>query len=136
MPVEMTGEGAKQGGDTFYLISRQTATYAGISNNPLRRLRQHNGEISGGARFCVQRGPGWKHEVMVTGFPDRSSALQFEWRFKHHGGIARGMKNRIQRLHDTLKIPKWHEMALSLRFQNPDWEAHFHTLSGSQGTGQ
>jgi len=67
-----------------YFLSNEThqRTYVGISNNVPRRLRQHNGEIKGGARATRAYGP-WHIEVIVTGFVNKSQCLSFEW-FMHH----------------------------------------------------
>ena len=37
----------------FYIIKNNNFTYAGVSPYPERRLRQHNGEISGGAKYTL-----------------------------------------------------------------------------------
>jgi len=58
---------------------RRRKTYVGVTNNLKRRLRQHNGDIRGGAR--ATRGPGqWRVLFVLSGFPTRRAALQFEWR--------------------------------------------------------
>lgn len=55
-------------------------TYVGATVNPDRRLRQHNGEISGGAR--ATKGRAWTRQFLVGGFGDEREALRFEWRWK------------------------------------------------------
>lgn len=58
-------------------------TYVGATVHLERRLRQHNGELKGGASATKARGPNaWIRAGYVAGFPDWSSALQFEWRWK------------------------------------------------------
>jgi structure-specific endonuclease subunit SLX1 len=50
-----------------------------------RRLRQHNKEIKWGAHATgakVAKGEIWIKAAHVSGFPDWSAALQFEWRWK------------------------------------------------------
>ena len=51
--------------------------------DPERRLRKHNGELSGGAKYTRSKGPGWKHVCLVSGFQTKIQALQFEWAVKH-----------------------------------------------------
>lgn len=65
----------------YCLISQSGSTYIGSTIDIDRRLRQHNGELSGGAR-ATSRGSGWTRVCHVVGFPDESAALQFEWRWK------------------------------------------------------
>lgn len=55
-------------------------TYVGATVDPARRLRQHNGEISGGAR--ATKGRAWRRVFLVSGFEDERAALRFEWRWK------------------------------------------------------
>lgn len=92
----------------FYIIVNKMSTYAGVSPDPVRRLRQHNGEICGGAKYTTSKGPGWKHLCLVSGFQTKQQALQFEWAVKHvaprnKGGIAQ----RIQKLFTVLCKEKW-----------------------------
>lgn len=56
-------------------------TYVGATVNPDRRLRQHNGEITGGAR--ATHGRQWRRIFLVDGFDDERAALRFEWRWKY-----------------------------------------------------
>jgi structure-specific endonuclease subunit SLX1 len=56
-------------------------TYVGATIDPDRRLRQHNGEITGGAR--ATKGRSWKRVFLVGGFEDEKAALRFEWRWKY-----------------------------------------------------
>ena len=89
-------------------------TYNGSTNNPKRRLRQHNEEISGGARFTHGRGGGWEIYALLTGFPDHKNALSCEWRMKHTNGKPGkrppehcGIRGRIVALNPILKLDKW-----------------------------
>ena len=92
----------------FYLINNGPYTYAGVSPDPVKRLRKHNGEISGGAKYTASKGPGWEHMCLVKGFPTKIEALQFEWAVKHEaprnvGGIAA----RIRKMRKVLCKEKW-----------------------------
>ena len=71
----------------FYIIQNKYSTYAGVSPDPVRRLRQHNGEIKGGARATtmkVNKGETWRRACYVEGFPTWSEALKFEWAWKFY----------------------------------------------------
>lgn len=93
---------------TFYIIYNKSFTYAGISNDYILRLRKHNSEISGGAKYTTSKGPGWKHLCIVQGFQNKNQALMFEWAVKHiHPRNAGGIKNRIQKLYSVLNKDKW-----------------------------
>ena len=66
----------------YCLISDSGKTYIGATVDLDHRLRQHNGEIKGGARATSMEPGTWRRVCHVSGFPDNHSALQFEWRWK------------------------------------------------------
>eukprot|EP00127_Corallochytrium_limacisporum_P002518 Clim_evm75s128 gene=Clim_evmTU75s128 len=57
-------------------------TYIGYTVDPLRRLRQHNGELTQGA-YRTSKGRPWKLVMVVSGFHEERQALQFEWAWQH-----------------------------------------------------
>lgn len=58
-------------------------TYIGYTTDPIRRLRQHNGELkSGGARRTARNGP-WQFCAIIDGFENKVNAMQFEWAWQH-----------------------------------------------------
>ena len=93
-----------------YLLASSThpqRTYVGITNNFHRRLRQHNGELVGGARATRVARP-WHPYISVEGFPDQKSSLQFEWMWKHMAPKkSHGKKARITKLRDLLQKEQW-----------------------------
>ena len=92
----------------FYIIHNRGATYAGVSPDPVRRLRQHNGEIVGGAKYTTGKGPGWEHICLVSGFQDKIQSMQFEWAVKHVAPRnAGGVVNRIKKLYTVLNKSNW-----------------------------
>lgn len=72
-------------------------TYVGYTNNLERRIRQHNGEIKGGAKYTAGRK--WEYAGYIKGFENNIIGLQCEWRLKHPGvSFGSGMKGRIKSL--------------------------------------
>ena len=57
-------------------------TYIGFTDNPLHRLRQHNGVIKGGAKYTLKRKP-WEIVLVVSNFPNKVLALKFEWAWQN-----------------------------------------------------
>jgi len=55
-------------------------TYVGATVDVAKRLRQHNGEIKGGAKYT--KGRKWRRVCFMSNFPDQRAALQFEWKWK------------------------------------------------------
>ena len=86
-------------------------TYNGSTNDPVRRLRQHMGYISGGAK--ATRGKQWEIYALVTGFTDHNNCLSAEWRIKHTTGARKrpamhcGVNGRIKGLNEILMLDKW-----------------------------
>jgi predicted GIY-YIG superfamily endonuclease len=69
-------------------------TYNGYTVNLNRRIRQHNSEITGGARYttavsCNNTQPTWEFYVIISGFFTSNEALSFEWWIKHPNGGRR-----------------------------------------------
>ena len=62
-----------------YIIttSQQNRSYVGVTNNLSRRIRQHNEEIKGGAKYTKGHGP-WNYVLIVQNLP-KIFALQLEW---------------------------------------------------------
>lgn len=56
-------------------------TYIGATVDPDRRLRQHNGELVGGAK-ATRRCNEWTRAALIGPFPSQRDALQFEWMWK------------------------------------------------------
>lgn len=80
-------------------------TYIGATVDPDRRLKQHNGQQSGGAK--ATRGHAWRRVALVEGFPDERAALQFEWAWKWRARSSgfRGLKARLDGLWVLLDSP-------------------------------
>jgi len=66
-----------------YLIKNKQYTYVGFTNDIDKRIKRHNGLLSGGAKYTKSKGSGWEYVCYVTGFKDKIDALRFEWAFKH-----------------------------------------------------
>lgn len=85
-----------------YLLhnSENPCTYVGSTNNPARRIRQHNGELVGGARYTHRHKPQgehidtadakWEYYGYIPGL-DKHRALSIEKRIQIR---SRKMKDR------------------------------------------
>ena len=79
-------------------------TYIGATNDPAHRLRQHNGELTGGAK--ATKGQKWTQAFYVSGFPDWSNTLQFEWAWKRQSRNQPGLKGKIVGLSKLLALSR------------------------------
>ncbi|CAG8692154.1 4367_t:CDS:2, partial [Ambispora leptoticha] len=75
--------------------------YIGTTPDPLRRLRQHNGELAAGAAKTVAKRP-WAYVLLVHGFPSSRAATQFEWAWQKEGH-SRHLHNKKR---PTNKLPR------------------------------
>jgi len=88
------------------------STYNGSTNDLTRRLRQHNGEISGGAKATRGKGP-WVYISIWEGFQTHKEALSCEWRIKHPTNTRKrptqfnGVKGRIKSLNLLTVLDCW-----------------------------
>ena len=91
----------------YMLYTDNGHTYIGATVDPDRRLRQHNHEITGGARATgiqVGRGQVWKRACYII-LPEWRTALQFEWRWKQLGRTqCKHIRNPIDRRLHSLKV--------------------------------
>lgn len=109
--------GTDQGCDSlcYLLLSGDNrASYCGTTNHMPRRLRQHNQELKGGAKYTSTKRPGkkggckWRVLCTVRGFTSRSQTLSFEWLLKRcAGGRGRPLDRRYQQLGAVLHRPNW-----------------------------
>ena len=91
-----------------YLIENGGCTYVGMSNKPMHRLRQHNSELRGGAKYTTSKGAGWRHVLIIGGFEDKISAMQFEWAVKHQAPRkTAGTIPRLQKFIQVLRKEHW-----------------------------
>jgi predicted GIY-YIG superfamily endonuclease len=92
----------------YLLYTDAGQTYVGATVDVDRRLRQHNKEISGGARATgmrVDQGLDWKRACHIQGIPEWRTALQIEWRWKQIGRTqCKHVKNPLRRRLQSLKV--------------------------------
>lgn len=105
----------KHGYICYTLVGRKRKTYVGITNDMTHRLRQHNGEIKGGARATRSGGP-WRVAYLVK-CKDKSQALSFEWymhkwqnKWFRGGGLAR----RLKKINILLELDKFYGLELTV----------------------
>ena len=132
---------SRPAGHCCYLLQSQrriTHTYIGYTVNPERRLRQHNGGLTGGARATSAQRP-WRHLAIVRGFPSHRAGLSFEWHWKNarrsrtlrvlvRGRTVTGPRGRLWVLEQMLRTPPWSEMPLVVDRPPPSTPSHRHRL--------
>lgn len=89
-------------------------TYVGYTVNPARRIRQHAGELAGGARSTRGFRGGCRFALVAGPFASKRVAMSVEkcWKLKR----GRGLITRSQRLLELLKRPRPWWPALSASF--------------------
>ena len=86
-----------------YILRSGNFSYIGMTNDFLRRWRQHNKILKGGARYTSKR-EGWTPICIIDGFKTKVEAMQCEWKLKRVKGYLKRVKN--VHTHFTEKI-KW-----------------------------
>jgi predicted GIY-YIG superfamily endonuclease len=93
----------------IYLLtnSENNCTYIGITNNPERRLRQHNGEIKGGAKYTsIKKGNGkWDYYGFILGL-EKNEALSIEKKIHIYSKKTTGnnpLEKRLNCINNLLK---------------------------------
>ena len=104
----------------YVIYNDQGLTYNGYTVDPARRLRQHNKEIKGGAKY-TSRHSGWKYLYIVTS-PQftKNTALSFEWSVKYPNNKRPRPKQyssvhgRLESLQLVLRNPKFAGLDIDL----------------------
>ena len=78
----------------YVLICADNSLYCGITTNLKRRLKQHNGELKGGAKYTRGRSP--CRFVYIKKAMNRSIASKLEYQFKQ---LSR--KNKIDLINSS-----------------------------------
>ena len=108
----------------LYNTQQPHRTYVGYTTNPLRRLRQHNGLISGGAKATtlIKEGKGcWAFLAIITSLSfNKNVALSFEWHLKY--------VCRSQKLRGTMAMKRiaalFHLVKINKRFKDFDFHIY------------
>jgi len=119
-----------------YFLQNENKSYIGFTNNLPRRIRQHRGEIVGGAKCTTS----WKYpedtEIVayITGFPTQKLALSYEWHAKRRRGPKRRVlqdvspmcHHRLYRFFEPLLSDKFKDVKQELRvvlLKHPELQA-------------
>lgn len=103
----------------YFIKSECGKTYVGSTNDIVRRLRQHNGEIVGGAKRTHANRP-WSYFAVLTGFPDHINVLSCEWCMKNKTPRnIRGVSGRIKAIETSLEMSQWSSRCLYMNQSLP-----------------
>lgn len=100
-----------------YFLQNEGNSYIGFTVNLQRRLRQHKGELKGGAR-CTSR---WKLSkqtrlvAIVSNFPNKNRALSYEWHAKQRREPC-VCQDPYKRCHS--RLPRFLQPLLLAKFQD------------------
>ncbi len=88
----------------YMLINNLYYNYIGFTINPNKRLKQHNKELKGGAKYTSKYN-NWNYLFIIEGFKSKKEALQCEWKLKHpNNKYISSYKKRIEYLNELFKI--------------------------------
>eukprot|EP00982_Pelagococcus_subviridis_P011159 31064-Pelagococcus_subviridis.AAC.3 len=144
-PSTAPESGASPGGASFFgcylLASLNPAmkgrSYVGFTVNPPRRIRQHNGALSAGAKKTRKLRP-CEMLVVVHGFLSDVQALQFEWAWQNPRTSAKvratatrlkisdrssSPANKIKLLMGMLHLSPWRHLPLTVHWLSPEHRA-------------
>lgn len=88
----------------YWIISGR-CNYIGATVDPVKRLRQHCGCQTGGAKYT--RGKLWTYKCVISGFRTWKEALQCEWASKYYSRRCRGIESRKVAIENVLKRERW-----------------------------
>jgi predicted GIY-YIG superfamily endonuclease len=94
--------------------SKRNKCYVGYTVNPARRIRQHNGEIKGGAKRT--KNDTWEFAMIIDCVQfDNHLGLSFEWHCKDHNRKKRNtqttyinpLEKRVTQMFEAMHLPKF-----------------------------
>lgn len=90
-----------------YVIFDKSKTYVGSTVNLSRRIRQHNGEIKGGAKYT--RGGSWQYYCVVYDINNyKNTCLSDEWHVKHYSvRKVKASKNAFDKRRQAIEL--WYQ---------------------------
>ena len=104
-----------------YVIICDNLSYVGMTNDFLNRWQQHNGIISGGAKYTRKK-RNWYPICIIDGFKNKSEAMQCEWKLKSkkpkRSRLFKGCRGRIAYLNILLQDEKWTSNSPLIKSQN------------------
>lgn len=114
---------------------RNMKTYVGYTVDPHRRLRQHNGEIVGGAKYTTRQVAlnqiTWKHLCILACADqafDNHKALSCEWHLKHPDGKRKaptrfnGPRGKLSGVAEVLKHVKFADFNITVHICDTYYE--------------
>lgn len=104
----------------------KNCTYVGSTNNPNRRIRQHNSIIKGGAKYTTSKASEWEMFILLSGHPTHSNVLSCEWKMKHLKKKYHGPINRIKSLGEICQLDKW---TAQCDLMNADYKFNLYVLN-------
>ena len=112
----------------YIIYDSNNFTYNGYTVNFERRIRQHNKEIKGGARYTSLHGP-WNYLMQIESEQfTKNIALSFEWSVKYPTNkrprprMYNGVLGRINSIPLVLKNPKFCSYTYTIRIIDEYYE--------------
>ena len=106
-----------------YIIKCDNLFYIGMTNDFFNRWQQHNGLLSGGAKYTKKKCD-WYPICIIDGFKTKSEAMQCEWKLKtRRSKLSRkfkGIGGRIEYLNNIIIEKKWTSNSPLIKEQNLD----------------
>ena len=106
-----------------YIIKCDNLFYIGMTNDFFNRWQQHNGLLSGGAKYTKKKCD-WYPICIIDGFKTKSEAMQCEWKLKtRRSKLSRkfkGISGRIEYLNNIIIEKKWTSNSPLIKEQNLD----------------
>tara|TARA_B100001057_G_C22148608_1_gene681109 strand:- start:158 stop:526 length:369 start_codon:yes stop_codon:yes gene_type:complete len=104
-----------------YLLTntQNNRTYLGITNNSERRIRQHNGDIKGGAKYTHSfKGNGyWNYKLHITNL-SKSEALSIERTIKNKRNQFRGKEGLSKKIDSLSQMSTQYEHSQVILFDD------------------